>query len=60
MENILGAFAMFMDHHRANTGGHEATLVLKGVVDKIGRFHGKKYHKFLEGVCLWIGGASNA
>jgi hypothetical protein len=47
MENILGALALYMEHHRANSGGHEATKALKGVVDKIGRFDGKNITNFL-------------
>lgn len=47
MENLFGALALFMEHHRTNTGGHEATKALKGVVDKIGRFDGKNITNFL-------------
>ena len=46
-ENILGALAMFMDHHRAIIGGHDSTKALKGVIDKTGKFDGKNITNFL-------------
>jgi hypothetical protein len=51
---ILIALAMFMEQHKENYGGHEATKALKGVLDKIGRFHGhgKKHYKLFESICL--------
>jgi hypothetical protein len=47
MEDVLGALAMFMEHNRKNSGSHEATKALKGVVDKVGRFEGKNISSFL-------------
>ena len=47
MEDVLGALAMFMEQNRRNSGSHEATKALKGVVDKVGRFEGKNISSFL-------------
>ena len=47
MEEVLGALAMFMEQNRRNSGSHEATKALKGVVDKVGRFERKNITSFL-------------
>ena len=54
MENILIALAMYMKQHKENDGGHKATKVLKGVVEKIGRIWEEHYNVFEVYVCEMV------
>jgi hypothetical protein len=47
IEDVLGTLAMFIEQNRRNSGSHEATKTLKGVVDKVGRFEEKNITSFL-------------
>jgi hypothetical protein len=48
MDDLIGALTMFMQQQRTSTSDQGATKVLKGVIEKIGRFDRKDITRFLK------------